>query len=48
MERTLGHDHTIDVRSVLESGEPPRVRLSLFSQTEIGGEMFGIYQVVPD
>ena len=48
MEGTLGHDHTIDVRSVLESGQPPQVRLRLFSQTEIGGAMFGIYEVVPD
>ena len=48
MEETLGHDHTIDVRGVLESGKPPQVRLSLFSQSEIGGEMFGVYQVVPD
>lgn len=47
MQETLGHDHTIDVRSVLEPAEPPQVRLSLFSQCEIGGDRFGVYRLVP-
>lgn len=37
----------IDVEGVMGSGDPPQVRLSLFSKTEIGGEMYGIYQVAP-
>jgi hypothetical protein len=48
MQEKLGHDHTIDVRDVLQSGEPSRVRLQLFSECEIGGERFGVYQVVPE
>jgi hypothetical protein len=48
MQETLGHDHTIEVREALQSGEPSQVRLRLFSECEIGGERFGVYQVVPD
>jgi hypothetical protein len=48
MQEKLGHDHTIDVRDVLQSGEPSQVRLQLFSECKIGGERFGVYQVVPD
>jgi hypothetical protein len=47
MEASLGHDHTIDVRQVLSAGEPPAVRLELFSECEIDGERFGVYQVLP-
>lgn len=48
MQETLGHDHTIDVRDVLPPGGPPQVRLQLFSECEIDGARFGVYQVVPD
>ena len=43
----LGHDHTVDVRDVTEAG-PAQVRLRLFSECEIGGARFGVYEVVPD
>jgi hypothetical protein len=48
LHETLGHDHTIDVRGVLQSGGPSQVRLQLFSECEIGSGRFGVYQVVPD
>jgi hypothetical protein len=48
MQEALGHDHTIDVRDVLQSGGPSQVRLQLFSECEIGSERFGVYLVVPD
>lgn len=48
MHETLGHDHTIDVRDILQSEEQSQVRLKLFSNCEIGGENFGVYQVVPE
>lgn len=48
MHETLGHDHTIDVGKVMEPGQPSVVKLRLFSECEIGGEKFGVYQVVPE
>jgi hypothetical protein len=47
MTDALGHDHTVDVQDVVEA-RPAQVRLRLFSECEIGGGKFGVYEVVPD
>jgi len=47
MNSPLGHGHTIDVGAVMPPGEPSQVELKLFSESTIGNEKFGVYQVVP-
>ena len=48
LQATLGHDHTIGVGDVLGGKGPEKVRLVLFSKTEIDGRRYGVYEVVPD
>lgn len=47
MEARLGHGHTVDVSGVSDIGGIALVSLQLYSSTTIGGEQFGIYEVVP-
>jgi hypothetical protein len=46
MSATLGHDHTIDVSGVMPAGFPAVVRLREYSRTSIGGQAYGLYEVV--
>jgi hypothetical protein len=47
MDATLGDGHTIDVSSLMRSGQPSVIGLTLFSRTRIGYQDFGVYQVAP-
>ncbi len=47
MEAKLGHGHTIDVSGVSGIGGITLVSLRQYSSANIGGELFGVYEVIP-
>src|SRR6185295_13271658 len=45
LEAKLGDRHTVDVSTVSPSQDIQKIRLSLFSSSEIAGVKYGIYEV---